>query len=187
MRRELSRRIPIAAIPLAAVLAVAGCGSSSSSSTTAASTPSTAASGGSGAAVDQADNGNLGAILVDGDGRTLYLFEKDQGGKSSCSGACAQAWPPYTTKGQPQAGDGVDASKLSTTTRDDGSTQVVYADHPLYYYAGDQAPGDVTGNGLDQFGAEWYALDSNGETVEGGGASSGGSTSTTTGGGGYSY
>ena len=80
-----------------------------------------------------------------------------------------------------------DASKLSTTARDDGSTQVVYADHPLYYYAGDQAPGDVTGNGLDQFGAEWYALDSNGETVEGGGASPGGSTSTTTGGGGYSY
>jgi len=184
--RTLSRRIPIALIPLAAALALAACGSSNSSSTTAASTGSTAASAGSGAAVDQADNSNLGAtILVDGDGRTLYLFEKDQGGKSSCSGACAQAWPPYTTKGQPQAGDGVDASKLSTTTRDDGSTQVVYADHPLYYYAGDQAPGDATGNGLNQFGAEWYALDSGGQTVEGGGGSSGGSSSGS--GGGYSY
>lgn len=186
MPTTLSRRIPIALAGLAAALALAACGSSndsSSTASTAATTASSGSSGGSGAVVDQADNGDLGTILVDGDGRTLYLFEKDQGGKSSCSGACAQEWPPYTTKGDPQAGDGVDASQLSTTNRDDGSTQVVYADHPLYYYAGDASPGDVTGNGLSLFGARWYALDTGGEAVQGGGGSSGGSSS----GGGYSY
>ena len=175
-------------IPVLAGFAVlgallAGCGSSGSSSTSSSGTAtsasssggsygsaatSTASSSGGGAAtVDVADNSELGKILSDADGKTVYYFLKDKNGKSSCNGACAAAWPPFMTQGQPQAGSGVTASKLTTTKRSDGSTQVVYNGWPLYYYAGDKAPGDTTGNELDQFGAEWYAITPAGEEPKG--------------------
>jgi len=174
----------VAAIALACLL-VAGCGSSgSSSSTTAAAT----ASGGGGAAtIDVADDPDLGKILTDADGNTVYLFEKDGNGTSSCSGECATAWPPVTTSGSPQAGPGADRSLLGTIKREDGSEQVTYDGHPLYRYAGDSKPGDTNGNGLDQFGAEWYALTPAGSNAEpaGGGESTG--SSTTSGGSGSSY
>ncbi|MFE5209438.1 hypothetical protein [Streptomyces sp. NPDC056600] len=110
--------------------------------------------------------GGLGKILADGQGRTLYLFEADTSTKSTCDGACAGAWPPLTTQGAPKAGPGVDASKLSTTTRDDGKKQVVYNGHPLYSYKGDGAAGDTNGQGLDQFGAKWFVLDAAGKKIE---------------------
>jgi predicted lipoprotein with Yx(FWY)xxD motif len=107
-----------------------------------------------------------GKVLVDGNGRTLYLFEADKGTMSKCDGACAAAWPPLTSSGKPTAGAGVNASKLGTTKRPDGTTGVTYAGHPLYTYAGDTAKGQTAGEGLTDYGAEWYALSAAGKTVE---------------------
>jgi predicted lipoprotein with Yx(FWY)xxD motif len=109
----------------------------------------------------------LGKVLVDGNGRTLYLFEADKGAMSKCDGACASAWPPLTTSGKPTAGAGVVAAKLGTAKRADGTTGVTYDGHPLYTYAGDGAPGQTTGEGLTDYGAPWYALSAAGKTVVG--------------------
>lgn len=108
----------------------------------------------------------LGKILVDGSGRTLYLFLKDQGKTSTCLDACADVWPPMTVSGTPKAGAGASASELGTTSRKDGGTEVTYHGHPLYYYEADNAPGDTAGQGLDQFGAEWYVLSPDGDKLE---------------------
>jgi predicted lipoprotein with Yx(FWY)xxD motif len=115
------------------------------------------APGGNGA-VAVADNPDLGRILVDSRGMTLYLFKKDKGGKSACSGACASVWPPLLSTGKPSARQGAQAGQLGTTKRRDGGNQVTYAGYPLYTYVGDKGPGDVNGNDFEQFGAEWYAL-----------------------------
>src|SRR4051812_33604185 len=109
----------------------------------------------------------LGKVLVDGNGRTLYLFEADKGTMSNCAGACASAWPPLTTSGKPTAGAGVVAAKLGTAKRADGTTGVTYDGHPLYTYAGDGAPGQTTGEGLTDYGAAWYALSAAGKSVVG--------------------
>ena len=173
-------------VVLAGTLILAGCGSSDSGSNYSSSSSSdsgssagktsygygsqanttsngssTASSGA--ATVSAADAGKLGKVLVDGNGMTLYYFEKDSNGKSTCDGACAQAWPPLTTDAAPVAENGAMAGKLGTTARSDGSTQVTYAGWPLYLYAGDTKPGQANGNNIDQFGAEWYALNTNGE------------------------
>jgi predicted lipoprotein with Yx(FWY)xxD motif len=108
----------------------------------------------------------LGTMLVDSSGRSLYLFEADKGPSSTCSGSCAAAWPPLTTSGAPKAGGGVKQALLGTTKRKDGSTEVTYHGHPLYYYAGDSAPGATTGQALDQFGAEWYVLAPSGNKID---------------------
>jgi predicted lipoprotein with Yx(FWY)xxD motif len=108
----------------------------------------------------------VGKVIVTGSGRTLYLFEKDKHGKSSCSGACASEWPPLLTKGKPKAGSGAQASKLGTTKRSDGTTQVTYGGHPVYTYIGDNKAGVANGQGLEAFGAEWYALTPNGKKTE---------------------
>jgi predicted lipoprotein with Yx(FWY)xxD motif len=119
------------------------------------------------AAVVELRGSKLGQILVDGKGRTLYLFEADKGGRSACDGACASAWPPYLSSGAPQAGSGVTGALLGSSPRGDGGgTQVTYHGHPLYYYAGDNQPGDTTGQGLNQFGAKWYVLASNGDKID---------------------
>ncbi len=171
-------RISLGAACLLASVGLAACGSSSdsSSTTSVSSAPtdtSTAASSSSGGAaeVDVDNNAKLGDILVDAKGNTLYLFKADKSDTSTCNGACAQTWPPYTTDGNPTAGSGADSSLLGTSKREDGTIEVTYAGHPLYYYAGDKQPGDTTGNDVDQFGAEWYALTPKGETPEDGGAS----------------
>jgi len=157
------------ALGLIGLVALAGCGSSSTtaSSTEAAATSSTASSGGGAGTIDVADNPKLGQVLVDSQGHTVYMFEKDESDESYCNGSCAKVWPPVTTKGQPQAGSGVSASKLTTLKRDDGSTQVVFDGHPLYTYVKDEDTEDAYGNGLDQFGAEWYGLHPNGQKSEG--------------------
>jgi predicted lipoprotein with Yx(FWY)xxD motif len=108
----------------------------------------------------------LGRILVDGKGRTLYLFAADAGTKSTCnSSACVQYWPPLLTTGAPQAGAGVNASLLGTTTRQDGTTEVTYAGHPLYYFISDQKVGDVTGQGINGFGGPWYVVSPSGMQI----------------------
>lgn len=130
----------------------------------------TSTSASTGAATVQTKSGDLGTYLTDASGKTLYLFEKDTGSTSTCSDACAQNWPPLLTTGAAHAGTGADASKLGTTKRSDGTTQVTYAGHPLYYYAADSAPGDTHGEGVDAFGAEWYVVSPAGDKVEGSGS-----------------
>ena len=108
----------------------------------------------------------LGQILVGGNGRTLYLFEADTSTQSTCSGACAQAWPPLTTNGAPKATAGASASLLGTTARSDGTTQVTYSGHPLYYFINDTKPGDTNGEGSTAFGAGWDVLSATGAKIE---------------------
>jgi len=174
MQRKITTFIAAAA-PLAIALVAAGCGSSASgspyssgpygSAATPTAPPATAR-----AAKVGVRNSPLGRILVDGRGRTLYLFEKDKRASSSCYGSCASIWPPFTSKGKPRAGHGVLARKLGTTKRTDGKLEVTYNRHPLYYYAGDSKRGDTKGQGLDQFGGEWYVLSPAGSKVERGGS-----------------
>jgi predicted lipoprotein with Yx(FWY)xxD motif len=171
-RNPLSLPALLAAAAVALVaLAIAGCGGGDDQATAASS--SSNASGGS-STVGATDVSGLGKILVDSQGRTIYLFEKDTGPKSMCSGACAQEWPPVTTSGKPSAGDGVTASMLGTTKRSDGTTQVTYNDHPLYRFTGDNSPGDTAGQNVDAYGAEWYVLSPAGNKVEGKAKGSGG-------------
>ena len=145
----------VALVSTAVLVALAGCGSESSSP------PAT-----SGPATVQVRSTALGPVLVDGSGRTLYLFEADQGTRSSCSGDCAKAWPPLVSEGAPKAGEGAKAALLGTTMRSDGTTEVTYAGHPLYRYAEDEKAGDTKGQGSEEFGAEWYALDAQGKANE---------------------
>lgn len=120
---------------------------------------------------------SLGKVVVDAKSHTLYLFEKDRNGKSACAGACATNWPPLTTKGKPKAGTGLKSSKLGTTKRTDGRTQVTYGGHPLYTFVVDAGrPGSLKGEGVEAFGAEWYVVGANGRKVE----KQAGSSSTTT-------
>lgn len=108
---------------------------------------------------------SLGKILVDGKGRTLYLFRKDTGRRSHCSGSCAAAWPPLTTRERPEAEGGAKQSKLSTRRRSNGKRQVLYNGHPLYRYAFDGAPGDTFGQGSTAFGARWFVLAPSGRAI----------------------
>jgi predicted lipoprotein with Yx(FWY)xxD motif len=160
MRRLL---ILSAVLPVTA-LVVAGCGSSNNSSSSKSASTTTPAPTSRAATVDLRTT-SLGRVLVDSSGRTLYLFEKDKGPRSTCSGACASAWPPVTTTGAPTAGAGVSAAMLKTT-KGPGGEQVLYAGHPLYTYVGDSGPGQTNGEALNQFGAEWYVLGANGGKVE---------------------
>jgi predicted lipoprotein with Yx(FWY)xxD motif len=126
-----------------------------------------AATGSQGARVSAAGS-SLGKIIVDGHGRTLYLFEKDQRGRSACSGSCAMYWPPLITRGKPIAGRGLKSSLLGTIRRANGARQVTYAGHPLYRYALDTKAGQTNGEGLQDFGAGWDALSPAGKKIESG-------------------
>jgi predicted lipoprotein with Yx(FWY)xxD motif len=169
-RTKSSTFFATAAVVVLSALAVAGCGGGGA--TAHASPPKTAS--GQPATVGVANDSNLGKILVDSQGRTLYLFQKDSGTTSSCTGACAAAWPPLRTTGQPTVGTRANASLVGTTTRSDGNPQVTYNGHPLYLYSGDKNPGDTNGQGLTAFGGGWFALDSAGNQVSGTGSNSGG-------------
>ena len=158
----MSRIMVVIGIAVVA-FAVAACGGSSGGGYGGGSTASSSSGKGSVALAST----KLGKVLVDGNGRTLYLFEADKGAMSKCDGACASAWPPLTTSGKPTAGAGVVAAKLGTAKRADGTTGVTYDGHPLYTYAGDGAPGQTTGEGLTDYGAPWYALSAAGKTVVG--------------------
>ena len=167
----------LALLALVAALAIAGCGSSgdggggayggkssSATETEAAKSPPGAESGA--AVLTVAGAPKVGAVLVDAKGFTVYDFHKDKGTTSSCYGACAGVWPPVLTEGAPTGGEGASASKLGTTKRKDGSLQVTYAGHPLYTYTADTKPGEANGQDIDSYGAEWYALQGNGEEAE---------------------
>jgi predicted lipoprotein with Yx(FWY)xxD motif len=107
----------------------------------------------------------LGRTLVDGRGRTLYMFKRDHANKSNCSSACLTVWPAMTASVKPHAVGGAIAAKIGTI-RAHGRRQVTYAGHPVYYYVGDRRPGDVNGQGLDQFGGKWYALLPSGRVID---------------------
>ena len=112
-----------------------------------------------------ATDAKLGQILVDDKGLTLYLFVADTGSASTCYTSCATIWPPLLTTGSPQAGTGVNASLLGTTTRTDGKVEVTYAGHPLYYFVQDKAPGDTKGQGINGFGGLWWVLGPSGAAI----------------------
>src|SRR5436309_118715 len=110
--------------------------------------------------------GNLGKVLVNGHGQTLYLFEKDKHGKSACYGQCAKFWPPALTTGKANAGSGVKGSLLGTTKRKDGKSQVTYNGRPLYAFSGDSKAGQAKGEGSKAFGAEWYVMNAAGKKFD---------------------
>jgi predicted lipoprotein with Yx(FWY)xxD motif len=156
---------------LGAAVLVAACSSGGNSSTGAAAsgTPAGASSssGGStpGGTVIETASSSAGTVLTNGSGRAVYLWVKDTGDTSNCNGACAGAWPPVTTTGSATASGGAKASDLGTITRSDGSKQVTYDGHPLYYFAGDSGPGAATGQGSDGFGAKWWLVTPTGSDV----------------------
>jgi predicted lipoprotein with Yx(FWY)xxD motif len=176
----MTLRTASALAALTATLLVAGCGGSDDPETAASSAPTVApaydygttrsqatpeAAAGESATV-KAVTGALGTMLTDAEGRTLYLWEADRSSQSACDGACADAWPPVTTIGEPKAGEGADAALLGTAKRADGTLAVTYDGHPLYYFAGDSAAGDANGQGSDGFGAKWWVVSPAGDAIE---------------------
>lgn len=179
--------LAVGALALIAAMLIAGCGGSSSSNTTteageaapaageakeekpakeeAAAKPAEAEPEGEPTPVSLGEAAGVGKILVDSEGMTLYYFQKDQkgSGRSKCEGACAQAWPPLTTTGEPEATSGVKSAMLGTIERPDGTTQVTYAGWPLYTYVADQKPGEDNGTDSKAFGASWYPLHPDGQ------------------------
>ena len=182
MTHQMARAAGAAAIGL--IVAACSSGSSTSASGTPASRPASSsaaaspayASPGSSAASGQAGSaavvslravsGIPGKALAGRDGRTLYLFEADKNGKSACTGACAAGWPPDTVTGAPHAGSGVNQALLGTVKRPDGSIQVTYNGHPLYYFAGDSSAGTAKGEGSKAFGAGWYVVSARGSKID---------------------
>jgi predicted lipoprotein with Yx(FWY)xxD motif len=161
---------------LAGLALLLGACTSSSGSSTPASTPASAAAStpgsaaasapasedaGVGAAVALADS-ELGGILTDADGNTIYYFANDTAGVSNCTGECLANWPPVEASGSPTAGDGVTA-ELGTITRDDGTTQLTVNGFPAYYFAADSAAGDTNGQGVNDV---WWVFGADGEPIE---------------------
>ena len=109
---------------------------------------------------------DLGDILVDADGNTLYMFvpDEEEGGEPTCYDECAEAWPAFEASDEPAAGDGVDQSMLGTVERTDGTEQVTYNNLPLYHFSGDEAAGDTNGQGLNDV---WWVLSPEGEPIRG--------------------
>jgi predicted lipoprotein with Yx(FWY)xxD motif len=166
------RRSLFALAPAAVAVTIAGCGGGGSSGSgggyAKAAPPAKPGQSAAGATTVGLGATKLGRFLVDSRGRALYLFEKDTSTTSTCYSACASLWPPLTASGTPKGSAGVVASKLGTTKRTDGTTEVTYGGHPLYYYAGDAGPGQTTGQGLKQFGAAWYVLAASGAKIDNG-------------------
>jgi predicted lipoprotein with Yx(FWY)xxD motif len=165
----------LTAVLAAGALALAGCGDDDDSSdsasgglygsggTAAEETTTEAAAEPRGSTIKLGDS-QFGQVLFDGDDQAIYLFEKESGPKAECYGACAEAWPPVLTEGEPQAAPGVKASLLGTTKREDGSVQVTYDGHPLYLYA-HEGPGVVTCHDVEEFGGLWLAVNAQGESA----------------------
>jgi predicted lipoprotein with Yx(FWY)xxD motif len=165
--------MPLRMIPMAAIMVgiFAGCGSSDSSAkddpvvsapSGAAPTASTAAARGPRLKIVDSD---YGRILANGRGRALYLFTADHGKASNCSGDCATAWPPYIVKRQPAAGPGTKPGLIGTLRRSDRKLQATYAGDPVYFYEGDDEPGEVLCQAVNEFGGYWYVLRGSGRAV----------------------
>jgi predicted lipoprotein with Yx(FWY)xxD motif len=148
MRKKL-----IAGISAVAVFALVGVTMAAARPTAGSATITTARTG-------------LGRIIVDTRGRSLYLFEKDTKGRSACSGLCATYWPPLLTSGKSAAVNGAKPSLVGSIRRADGSRQVTYAGHPVYFFSGDTKRGQTNGEGLKDFGASWYVLAPSGRKID---------------------
>lgn len=160
--KKISVSARLAMVAGGVVILAAACSSGSSSSTPVSASSAAAASGGT---VITTATSSAGTFLTDGSGRAVYLWAKDTGDASMCTGACAGGWPPVTTTGAPTASGSAVASDLGTITRSDGTKQVTYDGHPLYYYAGDTGPGMASGQGSDAFGAKWWLVSPSGSDV----------------------
>jgi predicted lipoprotein with Yx(FWY)xxD motif len=183
MRSKRLAKIAVATSAAVSAIAIAACGSGGSSKHTTTGTSAPAASSAhssasaSSGSVDLAKS-SLGPILINSEGRTLYLWQADTGTKSTCTGACASAWPPLVTTSTPTAGSGVTSSLLGTSRRTNGTEHVTYNGHPLYLFAGDTASHQTNGQGSNGFGASWYVLSPRGNPVTGPTASTGSSSPT---------
>ena len=162
-----SRHISRAAIAAAVALAALAVGTFGSAATAA---PATSAR----SATVKVAHSELGKILVDSRGRSLYMLSADSANKSTCFGACAQAWPPLRTTRKPTVGKGLKASKVGRIEPADGKSQVTYNGHPLYRFVNDKKPGDTNGQGITAFGGRWFVLSPAGKKVSRGLSSSGG-------------
>jgi predicted lipoprotein with Yx(FWY)xxD motif len=152
-----------AALLAALTVALAACGGNDdgASGTAAPAAPETTAAQAAGGATVAVASSQLGDILVDAEGRTLYAFTKDKGDQSACSGDCATNWPALT--GTATAGTGAQAALLSTSMQANGASQVTYDGRPLYYFAGDTKAGDTNGQGV---GNVWFVLTADGALVQ---------------------
>jgi len=148
---------------------LSACGAAAVSRSSPTAAPTAAATPSAEASPPRSDlilsDSRYGKILLDGSGRTLYLFSADTGAASLCYDACAAAWPPFVLSNPPVAGQGLAVALVSTTTRTGGALQVVYNGHPLYYYAGDHAPGEIKCQAVVEFGGGWYVVDGNGNRI----------------------
>ncbi len=164
--RRAARTIPYVLV----TLGLGACGSGTTSygsggGASSSTTPLPAQSAGS--QTISTSQGPLGTYLTDGSGRTVYLWEGDSSGTSKCIGACANVWPPVTTTGAPLASGGAMATDLGTLKRSDGSTQVTYGGHPLYYFIKDSGAGPANGQGSNGFGAKWWMVKPTGSALIG--------------------
>jgi predicted lipoprotein with Yx(FWY)xxD motif len=182
----MSRLLGVTAITVS--LALAACGGNDDADTSARNSTAPAANGDAGAAGEtttRQENGSgadatgnsgsgteikvadsqYGSVLFGGADRAIYLFDKETSSRPACYGACAEAWPPVLTRGDPGAGGGADSKLLGKTARRDGSTQVTYNGHPLYYYANDPA-GKVGCHNVAEFGGLWLAVEPGGDAVQ---------------------
>jgi predicted lipoprotein with Yx(FWY)xxD motif len=160
-----------AALLAAAGLLVAACGSSASNS----HSNSNAIKSSPGRLQLSTAKGAAGTYLTDGSGRALYLWKADSGARSSCTGSCAQEWPPLIVNAAPSAGTGIQGGHVTTVARPGGGKQLTYKGHPLYYFAGDSGPGQTAGQGSDDFGAKWWLVAPSGAAITKAAASSDGS------------
>ena len=168
--RHHARAFAAVAGTLLAATAATGCSQgtdqgSAAASPSAGATYATAEAARATSATVSTKSVNLGKILVNDKGLTLYLFQADKTSKPTCNGSCAKAWPPLVVTGKPTAAGGVQSKLLSTSKRSDGSMQVTYNGHPLYRFAGDKKAGNTNGQGLNNFGAKWYVLGTNGKQI----------------------
>lgn len=164
MSASLLARVPVPvkfAAPLAVALLAAAACSSGSSSSSGSTSNSTATS----STMITTKTSSGGSFLTNSAGRAVYLFMADSSGKSACNGACAAAWPPVIAASQPTAAGSAQATDLGTITRSDGTKQVTYDGHPLYYFVGDTGPGTDKGQGVDGFGAKWWLVAPTGSSI----------------------
>jgi predicted lipoprotein with Yx(FWY)xxD motif len=177
MKHLMTGAVGVAGIALLATACSSGSGATSSAATSApAASPSATAASSSPAATGHTSGGATvslsalakipGKALIGSNGRALYLFEADKNGTSACTGACAAAWPPDVVTGTPKAGTGVNQALLGTIKRSDGSMQLTYGGHPLYYFSGDSGPGTAAGEGSNAFGAGWYVVAASGKKID---------------------
>lgn len=168
MINSVLARVPMAAklgVLVATALLAAACSSGGSSSSTSSSPPAASGTATASATAITTKPGSAGPYLTDGSGRAMYMWMKDSLNSSACTGACASAWPPVPATGTPTASGGAVSSDLGSITRADGSRQLTYKGHALYYFSGDTSAGMTSGQGLNAFGGKWWLVSPSGTSI----------------------